>query len=109
LTQARLGEKDIRGLHTPESWRRMIDLPGVPAMPVETLLLNAANRPADCRAIRLPAYRPTFGSASELVQVVGEFAKSEIEVIEFSGVDLGPDDAVTWARQAVRYARRALD
>ncbi len=54
----------------------------------------------------VPAWRPVFGTAAELVRWVIEVAQRGATWFDFEGLDAAPPDAVTWLRQAVRYARR---
>lgn len=54
----------------------------------------------------VPAWRPVFGTAAELVRWVVEVTQRGATWFDFEGLDAAPPDAVTWLRQAVRYARR---
>ncbi|MEW6198993.1 MAG: hypothetical protein AB1601_10070 [Planctomycetota bacterium] len=52
------------------------------------------------------AWRPVFGAAAELVRWAAEATQRGATWFDFEGLDTAPPDAVTWLRQAVRYARR---
>lgn len=54
----------------------------------------------------VPAWRPVFGAAAELVRWVAGAAQRGAAWFDFEGLDAAPADAITWLRQAVRYARR---
>ncbi len=58
-------------------------------------------------ALGLPVWRPTFGEAAELVRLVSEAARAGVSTFDFEGLGEGAADAVTWLKQAVRFARRA--
>jgi hypothetical protein len=54
----------------------------------------------------LPVWRSAFEEAAELVRVVGEAARAGVRHFDFEGLDEAPAEAVTWLKQAVRFARR---
>jgi hypothetical protein len=58
-------------------------------------------------ALSLPAWRPAFRDSSELVRFVQDALEGGVRFFDFEGLDLNPPEALTWVRQAVRYARRS--
>lgn len=56
--------------------------------------------------LALPAWRPAFSDAAELVRTVAAAAEAGVWFFDFEHLDEAPADAVTWVKQAVRYARR---
>jgi hypothetical protein len=45
-------------------------------------------------------------ASTHLVRVVGEWARQGVRHFDFEGLDTSPAEAVTWVKQAVRFARR---
>ena len=58
------------------------------------------------KALTLPAWRPMFTHADDLVRFVLEAQHAGVARFEFEDLDAAPDEAITWVRQAVRFARR---
>lgn len=56
--------------------------------------------------LSLPAWRPEFRESSELVRFVQDALGSGARFFDFERLDLDPPEALTWLRQAVRFARR---
>ena len=61
---------------------------------------------AEISALALPVWRPTFNDASEVVRLVLEAVKASVRTFDFEGLSEAPPEAVTWLKQAVRFARR---
>lgn len=57
-------------------------------------------------SLSMPVWRPALADSADLVRRVDEAAKQGVGVFTFDGLTEAPDDAVTWLRQAIRYARR---
>jgi hypothetical protein len=55
----------------------------------------------------LPAWRPCFNAAASLVFAVSAATAAGVRIYDFEGLDEAAPDAVTWLKQAVRFARRA--
>jgi hypothetical protein len=51
-------------------------------------------------------WRPSFESAADLVRLVSETARGGVKAFDFEGLDEALPEAVTWLKQAVRFARR---
>ncbi len=58
-------------------------------------------------ALSLPAWRPVFRDSSELVRFIQDALEGGVRFFDFERLDLDPPEALTWVRQAVRYARRS--
>lgn len=56
--------------------------------------------------LALPVWRPFFDQPDQFVRVVTEVTRAGVTFFDFEGLDEAPDEAFTWLRQAVRYARR---
>jgi hypothetical protein len=56
--------------------------------------------------LTLPVWRPAFAEAAALVRTVADAVGSGGRFFDFEGLDEAPPDAVTWLKQAVRFARR---
>jgi hypothetical protein len=56
--------------------------------------------------VTLPVWRPTIAQAGDLVRVVSTAAKAGVTFFDFEGTDEAPGEAITWLKQAVRFARR---
>ena len=54
----------------------------------------------------LPVWHPTFDCPAQLVCLLNDAAHAGIEIFDFEGLDEDPPEAVTWLKQAVRFARR---
>jgi hypothetical protein len=68
-------------------------------------------RPDELRArgaigASLPPGRPLFSDPTQLVRYLRDAAAAGFERLEFEALEEFPPDAMTWLRQAVRYARR---
>jgi len=61
--------------------------------------------PLPTGAVCAPAWGPTL-QASELVRFVSAAQQAAIPLLEFERIDEAPECAITWLKQAVRYARR---
>lgn len=85
-------------------WVRMVRLPGGAADEAGWAVRRKAL--PEISALALPAWRPTFGEAAELVRFVAEAVRSGVSMLDFEGLNEGPTEAITWLKQAVRFARR---
>jgi hypothetical protein len=56
--------------------------------------------------LTLPTWRPDVEQAGELVRQVSTTTHAGLEFFDFEGLDEAPEEALTWLRQAVRFARR---
>ena len=56
--------------------------------------------------LALAVWRPAFREAAELVRLVAEAVGLGISAIDFEGLTEAAPEAVTWLKQAVRFARR---
>ncbi len=56
--------------------------------------------------LQLPVWVPTGLSADGLVRLVAYAVREGVRFFDFEGVEESPPGAVTWLKQAVRYARR---
>jgi hypothetical protein len=56
--------------------------------------------------LALPVWRPTFAESASLVRTVTDAASRGVQFFDFEALDEAPPDAVTWLKQAVRFARR---
>jgi hypothetical protein len=54
----------------------------------------------------LPVWRPAIHEGGQLVRHVSALRRAGVVFFDFEGLDEAPDEAVTWLRQAVRFARR---
>jgi hypothetical protein len=54
----------------------------------------------------VPVGRPTFDSAAPLVRLISEAVAAGVRYFDFEGLPTAPSEAVTWLKQAVRFARR---
>jgi hypothetical protein len=54
----------------------------------------------------LPVWRPCFSAAANLVSTVSAGVHAGVRIFDFEGLDEAVADAVTWLKQAVRFARR---
>ncbi|MFQ5806462.1 MAG: hypothetical protein ACE5I3_08430 [Phycisphaerae bacterium] len=69
--------------------------------------LSAAMRLSDrVHGLTLAVWRPAVKEAGQLVRAVSELTRAGIHFFDFEGLDEGPEEAITWLRQAVRFARR---
>lgn len=57
-------------------------------------------------ALSLPVWRPAFGTSGDLVKLVTTAAQAGVSLFDFEGLSEAPAVAITWLKQAVRYARR---
>jgi hypothetical protein len=57
-------------------------------------------------ALTLPVWKPTFAEAAEFVRFISEAVKAGVSTFDFEGLNEAADDAVTWLKQATRFARR---
>ncbi len=58
------------------------------------------------RGLTLPIWRPSVDQAGELVRQVSTVTHAGLDFIDFEGLDEAAEEAITWLRQAVRFARR---
>jgi len=58
-------------------------------------------------ALALSVWRPAFREASELVRLLAEAVRTGISTIDFEGLTEAAPEAITWLKQAVRFARRS--
>lgn len=56
--------------------------------------------------LSLPVWRPAFSEAPRLVRLVGAAARAGVCHFDFEGLPTTAAPALTWLRQAVRFARR---
>jgi hypothetical protein len=56
--------------------------------------------------LSLPVWQPTFAEAPALVRLVSDAVEHGVQTFDFEGLDEALPEAVTWLKQAVRYARR---
>ncbi|MFO0837484.1 MAG: hypothetical protein U1D55_03090 [Phycisphaerae bacterium] len=57
-------------------------------------------------AVILPAWRPQVASAADLVRWTAELHETGVTHFDFDGLHAAAPEAISWVRQAVRYARR---
>jgi hypothetical protein len=81
----------------PEGWAQVVR-PGA---------AGGGGVPSAGGGVSLPAWRPEFRESSELVRFVQEALACGVGLIEFERLDLDPPEALTWAKQAVRFGRRS--
>lgn len=79
-------------------WQRLLDLTG--AGPIDREQTPSAD------GLCLPVWRPTNTDSAELVRRVTQAAGAGLRYFDFAGLEVAPPEALTWLRQAVRYARR---
>jgi hypothetical protein len=56
--------------------------------------------------VRLPVWRPSFTAPAALVRLASDAVANGVRLFDFEGLDEAPPEAVTWLKQAVRFARR---
>ncbi len=56
--------------------------------------------------LSLPVWRPAFREAAELVRVVTAATNVGVGMFDFEGLGAAAPEAITWLKQAVRFARR---
>ncbi len=62
---------------------------------------------ADCPVgLCVPVWRPAFSDAPRLVRLVAESTRAGVQHFDFEGLPNAAPQALTWLRQAVRFARR---
>jgi hypothetical protein len=71
-----------------------------------TKTFEADFRQTGIRAVSLPASYPKMDGPDELVRFTSRAVEQGVEYFEFEALEEFPPDVVTWAKQAVRYARR---
>lgn len=54
----------------------------------------------------LPVWRPTFNEPATLVRLLTEATRAGVQTFDLEGLDEAPPEAMTWLKQAVRFARR---
>ena len=104
LLMRTLGEPPLSG---SAPWVRLARLPAAGGHGAETdpvALLRASL--AELSAVSLPVWHPRFGEAAELVRLVSEAVQEGVKIFDFEGLNEAAPDAVTWLKQAVRFARR---
>jgi hypothetical protein len=57
--------------------------------------------------LSLPIWRPMFDQSSALVRTLTEAVAADIRYIDLEDAHSASREALTWARQAVRFARRS--
>jgi len=81
-----------------------------------SLLVRTGDEDASKIAIRfsgracglsLPVWRPAIQGAGQLVRQVSTIMHAGLDFLDFEGLDEAPEEAITWLRQAVRFARRS--
>lgn len=98
-----------RAAAEPESqkWAVLADLSAEAPLPASITELRARLRPLAPRGgLCLRVWRPTFDEPPDLVKLVTEAAADSIGFFDFDGLEEAPAEAVTWVKQAVRFARR---
>ncbi len=91
----------------PSSWMRILRLPpsmrvGHEPAPTVAALLRASS----ASGLSFTPWAPSFVESAELVRFVTNQAAAGARVFDFEGLDAAPAEAVTWLKQAVRFARR---
>jgi hypothetical protein len=84
-------------------------LPYAPAPLAEIVRVPDCEPAIRCAGIAgwaLPVWRPTFAAPAALVRLVSDAVASGVQRFDFEGLDEAPAEAVTWLKQAVRFARR---
>jgi hypothetical protein len=56
--------------------------------------------------LALPVWKPTFGESQDLVRTITQAREAGAAFFDFEGVHTAPHEAITWLKQAVRFARR---
>jgi hypothetical protein len=72
---------------------------------IESRMRRFVEAPA-AAALALPFWRPAFDEAGDVVRLVAEAAAAGVRFFDFEGLHETPPDALTWLKQAVRFARR---
>ena len=57
-------------------------------------------------ALSLAVWRPTFSDSAALVRLVSEATEAGVGYFDFEGLHEAPPEALTWLKQALRFARR---
>ncbi len=57
-------------------------------------------------ALAMPVWRPAFSEAAELVKMLAEGVHAGVGTFDFEDLSEAAPEAVTWLKQAVRFARR---
>ncbi len=79
-------------------WRRMGLAPAAADVAEEPFAAGSA--------ISVPAWLPDCPDSESLVRSVREYARRGASIVNLTGLADAADEAIAWARQAVRYARR---
>lgn len=72
----------------------------------ENVLDVAASLEPHAHGLVLPVWRPAVAQAGDLVRQVSTLVQAGASFFDFEGLDEAPAEAVTWLKQAVRFARR---
>jgi hypothetical protein len=61
---------------------------------------------ARMEGLSLPVWRPAFDDSATLVRLVSDATRAGMKTFDLEGLDQAAPQALTWAKQAVRFARR---
>jgi hypothetical protein len=97
-------------VHPPDGWP--LDLRATPLG--DMVRLGSARTDIDAwprvgigsTGISFAVWGPAFAEAAALVRLVGDAVARGIRTLDFEDLDEAPPEAVTWVKQAVRFARR---
>ncbi|MCK4340327.1 MAG: hypothetical protein KAY37_01215 [Phycisphaerae bacterium] len=88
-------------------WVRMVRFPAGACGPLDgEQWAERVQALPEISALALPVWRPTFNEAAELVRLVSEAVRAGVSTFDFEGLCEAPWDAITWLKQAIRFARR---
>ncbi|MBN2446208.1 MAG: hypothetical protein JXO22_05765 [Phycisphaerae bacterium] len=94
---------------TPAGWYPLLDTPaGTTHEELERGILNRTERWEETPTVwglSLPVWRPTFTDSAALVRMVTQTAAAA-RLFDLDGVSTALPEAITWLKQAVRFARR---
>jgi len=87
-------------------WPRLLRLGGDAAESGAEYLTALPAIAVQACGLAMGVWRPAFAMPADLVRFVLAATQCGLSVFDFEGLDDAPPDAVTWLKQAVRFARR---
>ena len=99
-------ERQSAAMSVPPTVLPVLRTDPVPGAAGEEDLIPAVRAAGGKCGLELPVWRPVFDQADRLVRAVRQSVAAGVTFFDFAGLDEAPVEAITWARQAVRFARR---